>query len=201
MSRWVLLGLAVCALGAGPARAAAPGARDEVRARVVAAGREHLGKRFRGDCSGFVRRAHSAAGVPLPANLPGRSGSESLHRRLPHVRTPRPGDLAFFHRTYDRDGRRGPNLFTHVALVEKVEGPRVTLLHRGGKGVQRLRMNLARPSDPRENGAVRRRRAGDAPRQAYLTGQLFAGYASAFAPLPAAAVARASGAEPPAPAP
>jgi hypothetical protein len=41
-------------------------------------------------------------------------------------------------------------------------------------------MNLARPSDPDENGALRRHRLGDSPKQRYLASELFAGFASAL---------------------
>src|SRR6266702_5179232 len=196
MSRLVTLLAALSALGSPPAWAA-PEARSDLRAeartRLVTIARRHVGERFRGDCSAFVRRVYAEAEVPLPT--PGRS-SQSMYRGLAPVRSPRPGDLAFFHRTYDREPP-GPrrDLFTHVALVESVSGPRVTLIHRSSAGIQRFAMNLSRPSDPDENGAVRRRLPGDRPRLRHLAGELFAGYASAFresrvrsrAPSPAAA--------------
>jgi hypothetical protein len=177
MARVIALLATLGALGSSPAPAA-PGARADLRAHVVSIARAHLGERFRGDCSEFVRRVYAEASAPLPT--PGRS-SESMYRGLARVRRPRPGDLAFFHRTYDREPP-GPrrNLFTHVALVEAVRGSRVTLIHRTSAGIQRVAMNLSRPGDPEENGAVRRRRAGDRPRLQYLAGELFAGYASPF---------------------
>jgi peptidoglycan DL-endopeptidase CwlO len=173
----------------GAADAASPGTAAPVstgshlrgaRARVVAAARRHVGKRFKGDCSGFVRRVYAEAGLSLPPNAGRYSASESMFHSLAPVRVPRPGDLAFFHRTHDREAPGpGHNRFTHVALVESVHGPRVTLIHRGSKGIQRLAMNLARPTDPDENGALRRHRPGDSPRQRYLASELFAGFATA----------------------
>ena len=198
MSRLVTLLAALCALGSSPAwvapdarsdlraHVASPPAevrgaasrRDESRTRIVTIARRHVGEHFRGDCSEFVRRVYAEAKVPLPT--PGRS-SESMYRGLAPVRRPRAGDLAFFHRTYDREPP-GPrrNLFTHVALVESVSGSRVSLIHRSSAGIQRFAMNLSRPRDPGENGAVRRRLPGDRARLRYLAGDLFAGYASPF---------------------
>jgi hypothetical protein len=165
------------------------------RARIVAAARRHVGKPFRGDCSAFVRRVYAEAGVALPDLAGGRSAAESMFRSLVAVRRPQRGDLAFFHRTYDRDAPGpGRDRFTHVALVESVDGPRVSLIHRGGAGVRRIAMNLARPSNPDENDAIRRKRAGDRPGQRYLASQLLAGFASALAPPPRVARAgRATG--------
>jgi hypothetical protein len=179
---------AVAAPAAGPSsrgRAAfrppgPPAARPaSTRERLVAAARRHLGRAWRGDCSDFVERAHAEAGLAL-APLPARSASEGLWRASRPVERPRPGDLAFFHDTFDRDGdgRRGDR-FTHVALVEAVDGPRVVLVHRGSRGIQRLAMNLSRRHDPAENGYLRKRRAGDLPGQRFLSGELFAAYGTA----------------------
>jgi hypothetical protein len=154
---------------------------------VVAAASGQVGKPFAGDCSGFVIAVYGGARVPL-ALRPARSRSESLHRASARVSRPRPGDLAFFHDTYDRDrdGRLGDR-FTHVAIVERVEGRRVTLVHVLGRRVVRTSMDLARPSDRAANGAVRRRRAGDAPATRYLAGELFAGFGSVVRPAARAA--------------
>jgi hypothetical protein len=149
------------------------------RERLIAAALRHLGRAWRGDCSDFVARVHAEAGLPLQP-LPARSASEGLWRATRPVERPRAGDLAFFHDTFDRDGdgRRGDR-FTHVALVEAVDGPRVLLVHRGSRGIQRLAMNLSRRHDPAENGWLRKRRAGDPPGQRFLSGELFAAYATA----------------------
>ncbi|BDG04013.1 NlpC/P60 family protein [Anaeromyxobacter oryzae] len=145
------------------------------RQRILAAARRRLGTRPALDCSGFVLDAYRAAGLGIRLG-PGRSRSESLHDASHDVARPRPGDLAFFHDTYDRnhDGRRN-DLYTHVALVESVEGDIVTLLHRGAR-VERIRMNLARPSDPAANGILRIHRLRDAPGTRYLAGELFAAF-------------------------
>jgi peptidoglycan DL-endopeptidase CwlO len=117
--------------------------------------------------------------VPLRDGIRARSATESLYRSLRRVPRPRAGDLVFFHRSYDRD-RAGPgaNRFTHVGIVEKVEGPRVTVIHRSNTGVERLALNRLRPHDPAENDVLRRRRPTDPPGVRHLAGELLAGYAS-----------------------
>lgn len=150
--------------------------RDAVRERMVAAARRLVGRPFRGDCSGFVLSIVRGAGI-RPALPAARSRSESLWFATRTVEVPRPGDLAFFHDTYDRnrDGLAN-DPYTHVALVERVEGNAVTLLHRGIHGIERLRMDLAHPSDPDANDAVRVARASDPPGTRILAGELFAGF-------------------------
>lgn len=149
---------------------------DGPRQRALAFAHRKLGRRFASDCSGFVLAAFREAGI-RPTLRRGRSRSESLHRASRAVTQPRPGDLAFFHHTYDRnrDGRVN-DPFSHVALVETVDGDAVTLLHRGARGIERVRMNLRRPSDPAANDPVRWRRKRDPRRLRVLSGELFAGY-------------------------
>lgn len=163
--------------GAGRPAPAGHGADAAARARILEAAARRLGRPFTGDCSGLVLTAYREARVPVPPLVPARSRSESLHLASRPVDAPVPGDLAFFHDTYDRDhdGRPGDR-FTHVALVEEVDGSRVTLLHRGGRGVERVRMDLSRPSDASANDPLRVRRAGDAPGTLYLAGELFAAF-------------------------
>ncbi len=157
---------------AAPAR----GEEEAPRDRAVAAARHAVGRPFRGDCSAFVISAWRSAGIVPPLGR-GRSRSESLHAASVAVARPRPGDLAFFHHTYDRNrAGRADDPFTHVALVEAVDGERVTLLHRGSRGIERIRMDLAHPSDPDENDPVRKRRRRDARGTRVLAGELFAGY-------------------------
>ena len=155
------------------------------RERLVAAARRHLGQAWRGDCSNFVEQVYREAGLPLTP-VRARSASEGLWLVSRPVPRPHPGDLAFFHDTFDRagDGRRG-QLFTHVAMVEAVAGPRVTLIHRSSRGIQRLALNLSRRHDPAENGWLRKRRAGEPPGRRLLSGELFAAYGSAVPADPA----------------
>lgn len=168
----VALAAALAASAVAPPAAAAP----SPRAGAVAAARTHLGRPFAEDCSGFVLAAWRAAGV-APRLAAARSRSESLYRASVRVEAPRPGDLAFFHHTWDRnrDGRAN-DPFSHVALVEEVRGSAVILLHRGSRGVERVRMDLSRPSDRRANDPVRALRRGEDRSLRVLAGELFAGY-------------------------
>lgn len=150
-------------------------ASEAARAKLVEEARAILDgrKRFR-DCSSFILGVYRAAEVPvrtvaLPA---GRSMSESLYRASTNVAIARPGDIAVFHNTYDRnrDGKRNDR-YTHVSLVESIDGDVITFIHRGSKGVARHRMNLSAPNDPKTNDALRMGGSGKV-----LAGQLFVGF-------------------------
>jgi len=143
------------------------------------------------DCTGVVRLAYESVGIELMTGL-GRAGDNGVShiyqraRRVGavHKGRPQPGDLVFFRETYDRDrdGRRDDGL-THVAVVERVEADgSITFVHRGSKGVARGRMDLRHPKVHRARGSgavvndyLRRASRGS---RAYLTGELFAGFAS-----------------------
>lgn len=135
------------------------------------------------DCTGLVRVAYYAAGVDLMArgNLRGENGVSAIWRaaeaaNATHWGTPRPGDLAFFLETYDRnrDGQRNDGR-THVAVVESVDADgTVFFVHRSGGGVTRSQLNLAQPGRPL-NATLRPR---SKKYRAYDTGELFAGYAA-----------------------
>lgn len=142
------------------------------------------------DCSGLARAAYQAVGIELLSHgtLPGENAVSAIYRRAQrsgalHQHTPRPGDLVFFHETYDRnrDGLRNDGL-THVGVIESVEPDgTVVFVHRGGSGVKRSRMNLRQPSQHGKGGRVlndyiRRAEGGE---RARLTSELFSGYASA----------------------
>ncbi len=143
------------------------------------------------DCTGLVRLAYESAGIRLMdgAGVRGDNGVTAIYRKARsrgalHRGRPKPGDLVFFRETYDRnrDGRRNDGL-THVGVVERVEASgQVTIIHRGGKGVARTRMDLRHPKlhRARRGGAVVNDYLRQASRKhrAYVTGELFAGYAS-----------------------
>ncbi|MFN0062675.1 MAG: CHAP domain-containing protein [Myxococcaceae bacterium] len=159
------------------------------RERIVAIAVEAVGRRrvpFRGvadDCVGFVEGVFKAAGVPLGRD--GRRGDNATTAVFRFVRqngsifrdaTPRPGDVAFFVDTYDRnrDGRKNDGL-THIAIVESVaRDGTVEVIHRVRRGVRRARMNAQHPSDKLLNEPLR---IAHARSEGALTGQLFAFYA------------------------
>lgn len=153
------------------------GARVPWREAILAAARRLLGTHPPLDCSGYVLAAYRAAGFSV--NLqPAEKRSVGLLAAGRPVDVPRPGDLAFFRDTYDRNRNgRADDGVTHVALVEAVEGDRVTLLHRGRR-VERIHMDLSDPSARTANDPVRVRRRRDRPGTRYLAGELFVGYAA-----------------------
>jgi hypothetical protein len=175
---------------AAPSRAAAL----IVERAVQLVGVKQLGRVDRGvpdDCSGFVRLAYQKAGIDLVNHgfLAGENAVTAIYRRAEsrgalHQRRPRPGDLVFFRETYDRnrDGQRNDGL-THIGVVESVElDGTVTFIHRGSKGIARSRFNLLFPRTHRigEGGPVLNDflRAASRGQRAYLTGELFVGFAS-----------------------
>jgi cell wall-associated NlpC family hydrolase len=123
------------------------------------------------DCSGFARLIYQREGVDL-AKLPAKPGENGVSniRRLAAARralrkVPRPGDLVFFHDTTARHG------YTHVGIVDSVEYPRVTFVHRAGRGIVRSRLDLLHPRRRETNDFIKR---GPRPR---LAGELVAGFA------------------------
>ncbi|HSN90389.1 MAG TPA: CHAP domain-containing protein [Anaeromyxobacteraceae bacterium] len=151
------------------------------------------GERFRGDCSGFVQAVYAAEGVRLRVMMERAAPEEPSGVRAAwlaaraHGRTfgaegsPAPGDLVFWHDTYDRNRNgRADDRFTHVGIVERVQDGTVTFLHRGGRGVARGVMTLGRRHDaggrdgPRLNSPLRAR--SHPVKGGGLAGELFAGY-------------------------
>ena len=146
----------------------------------------HRGESFRYDCSGLVMAAHARAGLQLAGS------SESMltmakevgvfHRR----KRPRVGDVAFFANTYDKNGNgRLDDLITHVAVVVEVdEDGTVHMVHKGGRGITRLILNLHQPSEHADgaskeiNSYLRSRRSSDRRGTRYLAGELWIGFAS-----------------------
>jgi hypothetical protein len=139
----------------------------------------------------LVRAVYSAVGLDLMEEARADDNAVTaiyrfaqLHGRVYDAGRPMPGDLVFFRETYDlnRDGRHNDGL-THIGVVEEVEdGGTVSVIHRVARGVVRYRMNLAKP-DVRMNPATGRilndaLRAPGPGRREFLTGQLFAGYAT-----------------------
>jgi peptidoglycan DL-endopeptidase CwlO len=182
-----------------------PATTADTRWRVVATARKMLGKtavqwpgnRYPDDCSGLVLGVYASVGVPLTGSVrTGDSGVTavwrwaSVHGRLFRTGRPDPGDLVFFHDTYDRDGdgKLGDGL-THIALVESVDGDgTVSIIHRVSRGVMRYRMNLDHPelrSDPRSGRLLNDWLRGSSGRGSpVLTGQLFAAYGAVLPPAP-----------------
>jgi len=141
------------------------------------------GTRYRSDCSGFVSAAFEGVNVELQSpSVAGDSGTEIIYKslrargRIHNAKVPQPGDLAFFHNTWDRNGNKvRDDRFSHVALVESVaDDGTVQLIHYASGKVKRDSMNLKHPNDARDPdtgtpwNSYMRRGGGKV-----LTGQLF----------------------------
>lgn len=188
-----------------PAAGAAEPPREDalLQARLAARARTFLGRRgpfraagerFNGDCSGFVEAVYASEGLALRELVaqvaPGeRSAVKAVwlaaQRRgvtFGAEEAPAPGDLVFWHDTYDRNhNRKADDRFTHVGIVERVEDGTVHFLHRGHRGVVRGVMTLARAHQARARDGQplnSRLRARSHPvKRGGLAAELFAGYA------------------------
>ena len=150
----------------------------------------HSGTTYRFDCSGFVNAAHALAGEDLAhrntAGMVSYAKSLGVYER---VGSPGQGDTVFWDNTHDRNGnRRLDDTFTHVGVVERVDRDgTLHVVHLGSKGVVRIRMNLMRPDQYKdENGKIlnsflRRRTDRDRRGTKYLSGELYSGMASFWA--------------------
>ncbi len=166
-------------------------ARDIVRAANAFVGNPSLsvdGTAYRFDCSGLVEAALASAGLEETGS------SAMLFERarelgvLHHRRAPKPGDVAFFDNTYDRDGNgRNDDSLTHSAVVVNVSSDgTVDMVHVGSKGVTELRMNLRNPHDldvdgVRQNDYLRSKSGRDPANTEYLAGELWVGFGSFWA--------------------
>jgi hypothetical protein len=177
-------------------------AAHDLQARLAVRARSYLGRRgpfqakgerFGSDCSGFVEAVYAAEGILLRGLMQRAAPDEGSgvaaaweaarnHGRVFGAREwPAPGDLVFWHDTYDRNrNARTDDRFTHLGIVEYVEDGTVTFLHRGGRGVVRGVMTPGRPGEPFDPGGRRLNsplRATSHPRKdGGLAGELLAGY-------------------------
>jgi hypothetical protein len=151
------------------------------------------GRRFTSDCSGLARGVYVTQRIDLYGGLGELDGGNGVGRIYTHVvqhgkihygPTVHPGDLVFFHNTWDfnRDGRPNDPL-THVGVVERVEiDGTVVFVSWVSAGVERYRMNLQQPDTYKTadgrilNDFMRRKWPGDPKATRYLTGQLFAAF-------------------------
>ncbi|OGW49970.1 MAG: hypothetical protein A2V62_07795 [Nitrospirae bacterium RBG_19FT_COMBO_58_9] len=153
------------------------------------------GRRVAYDCAGGTRAIYLKHGIDLyqgePVN-PHANGVRIIHAHIRQQGTfhqgpvVHPGDLVFFDNTWDfnRDGKVNDPL-THVGIVERQEPDgTVIFISRVAGAVERYHMNLVLPhvhktADGRVlNDYLRRKDAIDPADTDYLTGELFAQFAT-----------------------
>jgi cell wall-associated NlpC family hydrolase len=119
-------------------------ARQAVEAARSLAGHREIvvgGVRYGDGCAALVLAAYQQAGRRLPGGATDVRSLHALARAEGSLRRTRPvpGDLVFLS---DTPGGQ----VEHVGLVERIgEGGTVTVLHRTGRGVVRLRVNTGQP--------------------------------------------------------
>ncbi len=146
---------------------------------------QHTPKLQRNDCSGLVESVYRRAGVTFTGSTK-TYWNEAKRRKATHS-NPRPGDLAFFDNTFDKNGNgRVDDPLTHIAVVTEVlSDGTIVMVHRGGQGITEIRANLSRPNlhvkgDQVLNDYLRRNDGVEgAPR---LAGQMVRGFATMYGP-------------------
>lgn len=151
------------------------------------------GRSYAPDCSGFVRGVYATQRVDLYGGLEELDGGNGVGRIFAHVvqhgrihygPIVHPGDLVFFHNTWDfnRDGLPNDPL-THVGVVEKVDfDGTVVFVSSVSAGIKRYRMNLKHPDTHKTadgrvlNDFLRRKHMSDTQGTYYLAGRLFAAF-------------------------
>src|SRR4051794_21220681 len=114
MRRWGAIAAVCVVLASAAAEARTQGGALARRASRLVGHRSlrDVARSYNDDCSGFVRWVYAGAGIellPRDAHRSDGSAAAAMWRRsregraLKRVRSPRPGDLVFFHDTYDRN--------------------------------------------------------------------------------------------------
>lgn len=144
-------------------------------------------------CNGLVLDILSNAGITMKGRVDSLWAQSRSNGWTHHRKTPRPGDLVFWHRTYDRN-RNGKidDSFTHIGVVISVDAQQTALIvHRGSKGIRPLRMNLHHPDTYKQGDTVFNdflAASGYGRKDERLSGQLFAGFATLGAKVKTVAV-------------
>lgn len=156
---------------------------------------ESNGRRIAYDCAGVTRAVFLKHGIDLYSGEPDDPHANGVRLIHAHIRQQGtfhlgpvvyPGDLVFFNNTWDYNGDGKVNdPLTHVGIVERQEPDgTVVFISRVAGAVERYRLNLALPhvhktADGRIlNDYIRRKDVIDPANTGYLTGELFAQFAT-----------------------
>ena len=157
------------------------------------------GRRIAYDCAGVTRAVFLKHGIDLYVGEPDDAHANGVRIIHAHIRqhgtfhqgpVAHPGDLVFFNNTWDYNGDGEVNdPLTHVGIVERQEpNGTVIFISRVAGAVERHRMNLHLPhvhktADGRIlNDYLRRKDVADPANTGYLTGELFAQFATRVGP-------------------
>lgn len=141
-------------------------------------------------CNGLVIDILADAGIEIKGRVDSLWEQGKQQGWAHHKKTPKSGDLVFWHRTYDRNRNgRVDDQFTHIGVVIRVdENETIHMVHRGSRGIKPLRMNLYRPDTYKADGLVYNdflAASGYGHKDERLAGQLFAGFATVGLTVPA----------------
>jgi hypothetical protein len=156
---------------------------------------ESNGRRISYDCAGVTRAVFLKHGIDLydgETSDSDANGVRIIHSHIEQQGTfhkgpvVHPGDLVFFNNTWDYNGDGKVNdPLTHVGIVERQESDgTVVFISRVAGAVERYRMNLGLPHVHKTatgrilNDYLRRKDAIDRANTRYLTGELFAQFAT-----------------------
>ena len=156
---------------------------------------ESNGRRIAYDCAGVTRAIFLKHGIDLYSGGPTTPYANGVRLIHAHIRQQgtfhqgpvvSPGDLVFFNNTWDYNGDGKVNdLLTHIGIVERQEPDgTVVFISRVTGSIERYHMNLALPHihktvDGRVlNDYLRRKDVIDPANTGYLTGELFAQFAT-----------------------
>jgi hypothetical protein len=153
------------------------------------------GRRIAYDCAGVTRAVFLRHGIDLYDSKPidpHANGVRIIHAHIKQQGTfhqgpvAHPGDLVFFDNTWDYNGDGKVNdPLTHVGIVERQEPDgTMVFISRVAGAVERYHMNLSFPHIHKTAGGrilndyLRRKDVSDSANTGYLTGQLFAQFAT-----------------------
>lgn len=156
---------------------------------------ESNGRRIAYDCAGVTRAVFLKHGIDLYGSSASDSEANGVRLIHTHIRQQgtfhhgpvvHPGDLVFFNNTWDYNGDgRVNDPLTHIGIVERQEPDgTVVFISRVAAAIERYHMNLALPhvhktADGRIlNDYLRRKDVSDPANTTYLTGELFAQFAT-----------------------
>ncbi len=142
---------------------------------------------FRDDCSGFVSAVFTNSGVEMDGVVASIYDLAVVHDVLHWRPVPAVGDVVFFDNTHDRNGNdEWDDMNTHIGIILEVDPDgTATFAHSGtSKGRSTGRINIARSGEYKDkqgnilNSYLRSPEAWDKPTATYLTGELWAGFAT-----------------------